>query len=631
MAGIDSLVNSRADMFAANPQGLQQRYAMNQDLLDLLALQKLKKDKEAAQRSLQMQMQPESGTVKDQLEGQMMQATKQELASSLAPGIQQQGQAMQAQQMQKAMAGGLPTQPAPNMANMAMGGIVGYANGGMLPQAQIPTRGAPTVDPMEAQRMADARRYMAAQTIMNSPQATPQAKAQAQAEIESIKAQAGMDEYANIMQKVDALRTGSGGMARGGIIGYAGPEGSMVGMRPIGSAYIDPATGKPIPISERFSRLLSNNPLQSGLAALAKPAHMRRLAKRFPDASEAELEAMYAEYIAGSRYRYPSERPTPTEEAPRPNDSAQYVELMQNPPGRTPESDAAGYVDLMQRGKPSTTEAAMQATRYQGTDEDLASMLGEDLAPMQRAEPAPAKDPRMSRYEDQYDRLVAEEKDKLGALIDFLLAAGASGGTNLGATLMGGGSGLQAREQRIKDEMAKTIQNIETLQLERDKMSQQESQFGRGLASEEEQAGLDRDIEQEKLGVQKTQAEAALQAAVGRGAMSQKDALDFARNVEADLREQGAYEQAYEQVRQEKGRNVDSPDGLAEVERRFQTAVYGRINQLLGGAGMAQTGGFAVSDEDLAGIGSYFPTPSPTPSAEYQSLEKPGIFSGLFD
>jgi hypothetical protein len=132
MAGIDSLVNSRADMFAANPQGLQQRYAMGQDLLDLLALQKLKKDKEAAQRSLQMQMQPESGTVKDQLEGQMMQATKQELASSLAPGLQQQGQMMQAQQMQKAMAGGLPTQPAPNMVGMARGGIVGYKEGDLV-------------------------------------------------------------------------------------------------------------------------------------------------------------------------------------------------------------------------------------------------------------------------------------------------------------------------------------------------------------------------------------------------------------------------------------------------------------------------------------------------------------------
>ena len=140
------------------------------------------------------------------------------LAQRLSPGMQQQGRNMAAQQRPM---GGLPTQAAPNMARMAMGGIVGYAPGGPIPNS------APTVDPMEAQRMADARRYMAAQTIMNSPQATPQAKAQAQAEIESIKAQAGMDEYANIMQKVDALRTGSGGMARGGIIGYA-PTAPMV-------------------------------------------------------------------------------------------------------------------------------------------------------------------------------------------------------------------------------------------------------------------------------------------------------------------------------------------------------------------------------------------------------------------
>ena len=100
----------------------------------------------------------------------------------------------------------------------------------------------------------------------------------------------------------------------------------------------------------------------------------------------------------------------------------------------------------------SAEEAAMQATRYQGTDEDLASMLGEDLAPMQRAAPTAPTDPRISRYEAQLDRLEAEEKDKLGSLIDFLLAAGASGGTNLGATLMGGGSGLQAREARLKAE-----------------------------------------------------------------------------------------------------------------------------------------------------------------------------------
>jgi hypothetical protein len=47
------------------------------------------------------------------------------LASKLGAGIQQQGNNMQAQQMQQAMSGGLPQLPAPNMAGMAEGGIVG--------------------------------------------------------------------------------------------------------------------------------------------------------------------------------------------------------------------------------------------------------------------------------------------------------------------------------------------------------------------------------------------------------------------------------------------------------------------------------------------------------------------------
>ena len=49
------------------------------------------------------------------------------LASRLAPGLQQQGNRM-AQQA----AGGLPQLPAPNMASMARGGIVGYADGGAV-------------------------------------------------------------------------------------------------------------------------------------------------------------------------------------------------------------------------------------------------------------------------------------------------------------------------------------------------------------------------------------------------------------------------------------------------------------------------------------------------------------------
>jgi len=52
------------------------------------------------------------------------------LAQRLAPGIQQQGGQMAAQQAQQAMQGGLPQLAAPNMTRMAGGGIVGYADGG---------------------------------------------------------------------------------------------------------------------------------------------------------------------------------------------------------------------------------------------------------------------------------------------------------------------------------------------------------------------------------------------------------------------------------------------------------------------------------------------------------------------
>ena len=101
-------------------------------------------------------------------------------------------------------------------------------------------------------------------------------------------------------------------------------------------------------------------------------------------------------------------------------------------------------------------------------------------------------------------------------MIDFLLAAGASGGTNLGATLMGGGSGLQAREQRIKDEMAQTVKNIEDLQFQRAEMAQQQSQFDVGLASEEEQNRLERenrlDVAQMQIDEAVTRAEAAADA-----------------------------------------------------------------------------------------------------------------------
>jgi hypothetical protein len=105
-----------------------QRYAQTQELVDLLALQKMKNDRAAATSAVQGAMQPPPGTVKGQLEQEAMQGARNDVMRSMAPGIQQRGRQMA--QMQNRAAMGIPTQAAPNMPRMAMGGIVGYQAGG---------------------------------------------------------------------------------------------------------------------------------------------------------------------------------------------------------------------------------------------------------------------------------------------------------------------------------------------------------------------------------------------------------------------------------------------------------------------------------------------------------------------
>jgi hypothetical protein len=127
---IDSQINDRMNTYAGNPQGLMQRYAQTQELVDLLALQKMKNDRAAATNAVQGAMQPPPGTVKSQLEQEAMQGARNDVLRSMAPGIQQQG--VRTAQMQNRAAMGLPAQPAPNMARMAQGGIVGYQQGGNI-------------------------------------------------------------------------------------------------------------------------------------------------------------------------------------------------------------------------------------------------------------------------------------------------------------------------------------------------------------------------------------------------------------------------------------------------------------------------------------------------------------------
>ena len=124
--GIDQQVQQKVDAYRSKPQLLQQRYAQNKELIDLLALQKLKSEKDAVARDMQMQMQQNPQTIKDQLENEMVQRTKQDMMSKVGQvkGVLDK---RQTDQMRRAKQMGIATAPAPNMARMANGGIVGFA------------------------------------------------------------------------------------------------------------------------------------------------------------------------------------------------------------------------------------------------------------------------------------------------------------------------------------------------------------------------------------------------------------------------------------------------------------------------------------------------------------------------
>ena len=139
--GIDQEIQRRMDAYRGNPQGLQQRYQMSQQLLDLLALQKLKAEQDAMARQMRTQMQQAPGTVAQQMEQEMLGRTKQEMAQQIGGVMQQQARQQQQNmaRMAQAMArpqGGIAGL-APQTARMAGGGIVAFQAGGTKKDAEL--------------------------------------------------------------------------------------------------------------------------------------------------------------------------------------------------------------------------------------------------------------------------------------------------------------------------------------------------------------------------------------------------------------------------------------------------------------------------------------------------------------
>ena len=159
---INSGVEQVMDAYRGDPNALAQRYQQSKqgpqdqqgDLIELIALQRLKSEKEAAIRDTQLKMggQGKPPTLKEQREQQVMDMTKQEIVQEQAGVMQNKMREQQEAQKRLMQSAGAPSQgggimsamaqrppsagvsgvPAPNMQRMAGGGIVAFSRAGSV-------------------------------------------------------------------------------------------------------------------------------------------------------------------------------------------------------------------------------------------------------------------------------------------------------------------------------------------------------------------------------------------------------------------------------------------------------------------------------------------------------------------
>jgi hypothetical protein len=179
MFGIDQQVQQTADAYRGKPQMLQQKYAQNQQLIDLLALQKLKSDKEEAARKLALDSGAQGkSTILDQRESEALDTAKKEVMDEQAGIMQNKMQQMQDAQKKVLQAAGAPQMPsapqptpAPGLAGLAAPNIQGMAGGGIVAFDQGGSTGEEEARRAMVERPREEPRQVA-------PQAAPQGNMQ---------------------------------------------------------------------------------------------------------------------------------------------------------------------------------------------------------------------------------------------------------------------------------------------------------------------------------------------------------------------------------------------------------------------------------------------------------------------
>jgi hypothetical protein len=442
---IDPSVNERVDAYRGNPQGLMQKYSQNANLIDLLALQKLKDEKTAAIREMQLKM-AQNGTpptIGQQREQEVLALTKDEIAKQQSD-LTSQGQQQQVQQMQQvigkgitqqapaqqapAQQGGLPSMPAPNVMPpkaMAAGGIVHF-DGRSGSSVGAPGTSMPRIDP-EAQTQRDLARV----------------REQLPPSLEQVRARIGrklaMGQPLTEQEQNIASRLNITAQDAGGVAADAGMSG--------------------IPLREGIGTLPSVMPPEAAPAAAAPdaiPANAPAAVKAAPAAPRPAPPRQAAPPVGIATPRPPAAEPSYIPAEAKPLFNAAQTQML-GELSRDPEADRARYMAEREAaiGKPTMESIAAKQARVDAV-----------------------------RAQDE----AANRRDRDNQLTEFLLGAR---GTTLGESLRTAGlAGLNAERTSAANQRARALEHDKMLtELDAARLSDKEASFTGGRAAAEKTRG----------------------------------------------------------------------------------------------------------------------------------------------
>lgn len=428
--GLDAQIEQRMDAYRGNPQKLQQRYGQNKELLDLLALQKLTSEKQAASRDMQMKMQQQPGTIAQQREQEALELTKQEMGGTLGELAGRTKGTLDQKQMQQQQNMGKMAQAAakPQMGRGA--GLAGLMGGAARPQPR--PAAPPQAQGLAAARMAQGPSKFAGGGIVSFAQG------------QGVSGQAGLGGGQTLEEKIARInaRTELNPLQKETLIKQILAQ-------------------EPAPTAERATPLVPN--------ARQSSARMPGSPVNIPPGTGTSALDVLAETNPSIAPDRPSPVPSPTVAAtpaptPAPAPAAGGITGLLDQKGQTPataavptpEQTASSFQTPQTAGSANTGVMGAQGT----TSADSAFLRGTQMADEYTGRAAASES-----YEDMKSRLAEFDEANYGPNDDlnaFLIGMGGTG--SIGSAMKGGYNAMNRSKNNRRNRM------MDEFQLEKDRI-----------------------------------------------------------------------------------------------------------------------------------------------------------------